>query len=453
MLSKSTTKELLRLALPMVVSQGAFAVMIFTDRLFMSYMDSAHIAAALGGGVAAFFCMSFFTGLISYGNAMVAQYYGARKYAQCTRATTQGMLIALASAPLLVTLGIVGVSAFEYLDHEPVQVPLEQAYFRVLLCGGLFSLLNAAFGSHFSGLGWTRIVMITNVLGTAVNIPVSWVLIFGKLGAPALGIEGAALGTVIASIFTNLVFLLFYLHREHRVMFKVDEAWRFDRAIMRRFLRLGLPSGLENFMNIATFNLFLLLFQSYGVVEGAAMAIVFNWDLLSFVPMIGLNIAVMSLIGRFVGAGDMKRANEVIAAGFLLAFSYSGTLAVVFFLYRVELIAFFDTGDADYPAIIAIGSQMMIGLVSYMLADATLLISGGALRGAGDTRWIMVTSTTVHWIMLLIQYCTIVVYRLDALVSWWVFVATLISLALIYLARLLGNTWRSPERLARVLAE
>ena len=71
---------------------------------------------------------------------------------------------------------------------------------------------------------------------------------------------------------------------------------------MRRYLRLGLPSGLESFMNIATFNLFLLLFQSYGVVQGAAMAIVFNWDFLSFIPMIGLNIGVMSLIGRFVGA-------------------------------------------------------------------------------------------------------------------------------------------------------
>jgi len=88
-----------------------------------------------------------------------------------------------------------------------------------------------------------------------------------------------------------------------------------------------------------------------------------------------------------------------------------------------------------------------------MLADAVILISGGALRGAGDTRWILITSTSVHWLMLLIQYCVIVVYGLDPRVSWWVFVAMLNTLALLYLGRLFGGTWRHPERLARVMSE
>jgi MATE family multidrug resistance protein len=214
-----------------------------------------------------------------------------------------------------------------------------------------------------------------------------------------------------------------------------------------------MPSGLETFMNVSTFNLFLLLFQSYGVVQGAAMAIVFNWDMVSFIPMIGLNIGVMSLIGRFVGAGNMARANQVIAAGFLLALGYSGLLAVVFLVFRTTLVGVFETQDAHFPAIRELANYMMIGLVSYMLADAIILISGGALRGAGDTRWIMITSTTVHWLMLLAQYFVIVVYKLDPLVSWWVFVAMLIVLALLYLGRLFGGTWREPARLARVMHE
>ena len=93
--------ELLRLSLPMVVSQGAFAVIVFTDRLFMSFLGPAHIAAALGGGVASFFCMSFFLGLISYGTALVAQYYGAGDLHRCPRVTTQAILRALTSSPLL----------------------------------------------------------------------------------------------------------------------------------------------------------------------------------------------------------------------------------------------------------------------------------------------------------------------------------------------------------------
>lgn len=453
MFTKATLQELTRLALPMVVSQGAFAVMVFTDRIFMSSLDAAHIAAALGGGVASFFCMSLFIGLISYGNALVAQYYGAGNTARCAKVTTQGLYIALASTPVLILAGYYGKGAFAHLGHEAVQVPLEQAYFEILMYGAVFALIKAALAAYFSGIGRTRVVMIADVIGTSVNIPLSWVLIFGKFGMPAMGIEGAALGTVLATLVTIGVFLAFYLAKKHRQQFSVDSAWGFDAGIMRRYLRLGMPSGLETFMSVATFNLFLLLFQSYGVIEGAAMAIVFNWDMLSFIPMVGLNIAVMSLIGRFVGAGDMDRANEVIAAGFALAFAYAGTLSIVFLLFRVELVAFFDTGEADFPAILAIGSQMMIGLVTYMLADATILISGAVLRGAGDTRWILVTSTSLHWVMLVIQYLTIVVYKLDALVSWWVFVATLLMLAVVYLGRLLGDTWRRPERLAKVLAE
>ncbi|MFK7976854.1 MAG: MATE family efflux transporter [Halioglobus sp.] len=453
MFTRATLRELTRLALPMVVSQGAFAVMVFTDRVFMSSLDSAHIAAALGGGVASFFCMSLFIGLISYGNALVAQYYGAGKFARCSKVTTQGLYLALASTPVLILAGYYGKYAFEHLGHEAVQVPLEQAYFEILMYGAVFALIKAALASYFSGIGRTRVVMVADVIGTGVNIPLSWVLIFGKFGFPAMGIQGAALGTVLATLITIAVFFTFYMRAEHRQQFSVDAAWQFERSIMRRYLRLGMPSGLETFMNVATFNLFLLLFQSYGVIEGAAMAIVFNWDMLSFIPMVGLNIAVMSLIGRFVGAGDMARANEVIAAGFMLAFAYAGTLSVIFLIFRIELVAFFDTGGADFPAILAIGSQMMVGLVTYMLADATILISGAVLRGAGDTRWIMLTSMSLHWVMLVIQYLTIVVYRLDALISWWVFVATLLILAIIYLWRLLGNTWRRPERLAKVLAE
>jgi len=453
LLSASTLRELLRLSLPIVVSQGAFAVMVFTVRMFMSYLDAAHIAAALGGGVATFFCFSFFMGLIAYGNALVAQYYGAGELRKCPRVATQAFIIAVASSPALFLAGYYGGDVFAYMGHDEAQVPLEKIYFQVLMAGSLFMLLKAGLGSYFSGIGRTRVVMVADLLGTALNIPLSWMLIFGKFGLPALGIAGAALGSVIATVFTIAVFLFFYLSRGHREQFHVDASFLFDRGIMRRYLRLGLPSGLENFMNTASFNLFLLLFQSYGVVQGAAMAIVFNWDMLSFIPMIGLNIGVMSLIGRFVGSGDMRRANQVIASGFIVAFAYSGCLALIFLLFRAELVGLFDNGGEDFAAIQDLGSAMMVGLVTYMIADATILISGGALRGAGDTRWIMLTSIGVHWLMLVVQYFVILVYRFSPLVSWWVFVAMLIVLAMLYLGRLLGGTWRRPERLARVMHE
>lgn len=449
----NTLRELWRLSLPMVVSQGAFALMVFTDRLFMSYLDSAHIAAALGGGVAAFFCMSLFLGVITYGNALVAQYYGSGQRAKCPQVTTQAAIIVLFSLPVLLLATLMGGQVFALMGHDPAQVPLEQVYFQVLMGGSAFTLLKAALASYFAGIGRTRIVMIADLLGATVNVPLSWVLIFGKFGAPALGIAGAALGTVAATLFSISVFMAFYLSRGHRDQFQVAQSLRFNAGIMRRYLRLGLPSGLENFMNTATFNLFLLLFQSYGVVQGAAMAIVFNWDMLSFIPMVGLSIGVMSLIGRFVGAGDLARANQVIVSGFAIGLTYTGSLSLIFLLYRGSLVAVFDNGSGDFAPIAELGSMMMIGLATYAVADAIVLVSGGVLRGAGDTRWIMFTSVSVHCLMLVVQYCVIVVYELGPMVSWWVFVLMLMSLAVLYVGRLAGGVWRRPERLARVLNE
>ena len=257
----------------------------------------------------------------------------------------------------------------------------------------------------------------------------------------------------VATLFSVGLFLAFYLSGAHQRRFGVAQAWQFDPGIMRRYLRLGLPAGLESFMNIATFNLYLLMFQSYGVVQGAAMAIVFNWDMLCFIPMIGLQVGVMSLIGRFVGAGDMTRANQVISSGFILALSYSGILVVLFLLFRVQLVDVFSTPDEAFTEIRELASYMMIGLTTYLLADAINLVSSGALRGAGDTRWIMNMSTSLHWLMLIAQYFVIMVFDLGPRVSWWVFVAMLVSLAAVFLWRLLGSVWRHPERLARVMAE
>lgn len=453
MLSRSTIGELLRLALPMVVSQGAFAVMVFTDRWFMSQIDAVHIAATLGGGVAAFFCVSLFVGILSYANALVAQYYGSGQLEKCPKVVTQGAIMALMCLPILALATYFVGDLFKAMGHAPEQVELERVYFYILMSGCFFNLLKSCIASYFSGIGRTKIVMFSDVLGMALNVPLSYALIFGKFGLPEMGIGGAALGTVIASLFALLVFCAFYFSKQHREQFRVLNSLGFDSAIFRRYLRLGVPSGFELFMNVATFNLFLLMFQSYGIAEGAAIAIVFNWDMMSFVPMIGLNIGVMSLIGRFVGAADMDRANEVIAAGFLVAISYSGILAVLFITYRVELVGVFATPTGDFAAISDMASYMMVGLSTYVVADAVLLISGGALRGAGDTRWLMITSISLHWLMLVAQYFIIMVYDFGHKASWWAFVAMILALALVYLYRLLGSVWRQPERLAKVMAE
>lgn len=451
--NKETLRELMRFAIPMVVSQGTFAVMIFTDRYFMSQLDPTHMAAALGGGVAAFFSFCFFTGLFSYANALTAQYFGAGEIEKCPKVVTQGLLMTLMSLPLLAIITLLVAGVFEFMEHDPLQVELERSYYLILMAGAIITLAKICISSYFAGIGRTQVVMVCDVCGLILNVPLCYAMVFGEFGFPAMGIEGAAISTIIATLFAFLLFLGFYFQKSHRDKFQVLQSFKIDKGILRRFMRLGLPSGTELFLNVAAFNIFLLMFQGYGITEGASAAIVFNWDILSFVPMLGLNIGVVSLIGRFVGAQDMERTNEVISAAFVIALSYSAVLVTIYISFRFALVGVFAPPEGDFSEILELASYMMIGLSTYAMADAAIQVCGGVLRGSGDTRWLMVASVSLHWIMLVAQYFIIRVFEYGPKASWWAFVIMILAIAAVYLWRLQSGHWRHPDALKRVMAE
>ncbi|HIG43677.1 MAG TPA: MATE family efflux transporter [Gammaproteobacteria bacterium] len=437
----------------MVVSQGAFAVMIFTDRYFMSLLSPTHMAASLGGGVASFFCMSLFIGVLSYANALVAQYYGAKELEKCPRVVTQGLILCLAFIPALLFIGYFVGNLFAFMGHDPELEVLERKYFYILIWGSGIGLIKTCFASYFAGIAKTRVVMIADTLGVLMNIPLTYALIFGVWGFPQQGIEGAAYATIISSIFSLGLFLLSYFEPGHINRYFINQSFKLDTGILRRYIRLGFPSGIEMFLNVAAFNLFLLMYQSYGVAEAASAAIVFNWDIVSFVPMIGLNVALISMVGRFVGAGNMDQMREVVVSGFLISLTYSAFLAVIFVLFREPLVQIFIIEDQHASAILELSTYMMIGLASYVMGDAIILVTGGVLRGAGDTRWLMWVSVLLHWLMLIIQYFVIKVFDQGPRIAWVIFVIMIIVTAAIYLLRLRSGKWRSPEALARVMAE
>lgn len=449
----ATLRTLLRMSVPMVISQGAFALMIFTDRYFLAQLSPAHMAAALGGGVAWYFSFALFNGILAYANALVAQYLGADERHKCSKVLTQGFILSLACMPLLVVVALLMRTVFTIMGHTPAQVALETAYYDILIYGTLFTLLKVCMASFFAGIGRTRVVMICDVFGIALNVPLSYLLIFGGFGLPALGMAGAAWGTVISSVFTLALFGLFYFARANYERFQIGASFVFDRGIARRYLRLGFPSGMEMFLNVAAFNLFLLMFQSYGVAEAAAATIVFNWDILSFVPLLGLNIAVMSLVGRAVGAGDVGRLQDVTRAGYVLGLGYSLVLATLYLLFRNNLVDMFIFQTEDAVAIRELARFMMVGLSCYVLCEGMLQVAAGVLRGAGDTHWVMVASVSLHWLMLVLQYFIIKVLDLGPRASWLGFVCMILMIAAVFLYRLFGNRWRDPERLRAIMAE
>lgn len=438
-------RQLVAIAFPMFVSQAADTLMMFVSRFFLARVGREHMAAAMSGGLTAFMCFTFFIGVIGYGNALVAQHLGSGRRERCGLAAAQGLLLALLSYPFILLVRPAGLWLLRSAGHDPLQQALETDYFRIMIWFAVFPLLRAAFGSFFSGIGRTRMVMIANGIGMLVNILLNYVLIFGKCGLPALGLRGAAFGTAIAGIVSVAILAGAYFSAGFRREYGTATGLRLDRPVFTCLLRFGLPSGTEFFLNMTAFTLFVQFMHSYGRDVAAAVTITFNWDMVAFVPLVGVGIATMSLVGRYMGAGSPALAERAAYSGLKTTLWYTTVIFVLFLAAPQLLAGLFTPGGPgqDYGAVMP-QAVFMIRMASvYLLSDALMLVFGGALRGAGDTRWVMCTSVSCHWLFTSTSWTLIRVVRCTPETAWIVFVVLVSLTGALFFARFRGGRWKS----------
>jgi MATE family multidrug resistance protein len=427
----------------MVVSQASDSIMMFVDRVFLSRVGELHLAASMAGGLTMFMLSSFFIGTVGYVTAIVAQYYGAKRYELCGEATFQSILIALVCYPVLLGLSPLVRYFFVLAGHAPRQIELGYLYFQTLIFGSVFLILRYALAGFFLGVGRTTVVMLANLAGMLINIPFNYVLIFGKLGFPAMGLQGAAIGTIAGNATIFAILLLFYLRGVNRAQFNTNRSLKFRPQIMGKLLRFGIPSGFEMFLSVTAFNLFVQFMHSYGTVVAAAVTITFNWDIVAFIPMLGMSHATTALVGQNIGAGDREEARRSTYVALRVAWVYSGFMVLLFVFGTRYLVGAFASGFGANAAQIASLAVVMLRLAAiYTLADSAQLVFTGALRGAGDTRWVMRMSIGLHWVFSGVAIFLIRSIQADPVTVWLVFIAFVMGLGLVMFLRFRGGKWR-----------
>lgn len=444
--NKTTLQRLLSIALPMVVSQASDSIMMFVDRVFLSRVGELHLAASMAGGLTMFMLSSFFVGTVGYVTAIVAQYFGANRYKLCGEATFQSILIALACYPVLLGLSPLVRYFFVLAGHRPQQIELGYLYFQTLIFGSVFLILRYALAGFFLGVGRTTVVMLANIVGMLVNIPANYALIFGKLGFPEMGLQGAAIGTIAGNATIFAILLLFYLRGANREQFNTNKSLKFRPQIMGQLLRFGIPSGFEMFLSVTAFNLFVQFMHSYGTAVAAAVTITFNWDIVAFIPMLGMSHATTALVGQNIGAGDREEARRSTYVALRVAWVYSGFMVLLFVFGTRYLVGAFASGIGGNAAQIASLAVVMLRLAAlYTLADSAQLVFTGALRGAGDTRWVMRMSIGLHWVFSGVAIFLIRFIQADPVTVWMVFIAFVMGLGLVMFLRFRGGKWRQIE--------
>lgn len=384
-------RQVLTIAFPLILSTGSWSLQHFVDRMFLAWHSPEAVAASTPAGILNYTLMSVFIGTAGYVSTFVAQYYGAGRHDRIGPCVWQGLYLSVLGALAMAVCIPLADPAFRLIGHTPEIQRQETAYFTVLCFGAFPAIACSALSGFFSGRGATWPVMWANLAATLVNVVLDYLLIFGVGGFPAMGIVGAAVATNLSMVASLLVYCALIFRQGPDRRFHVLRGWRFDPALCRRIIRFGLPSGVQFFVDLAGFTIFLLIIGRLGTESLAATNIAFNINMLAFMPMVGLGMAISVLVGQHLGRNNPTLAERCTTSGLHITLLYMGTVALLYVLTPELFLAPYAAGaEAErFEGIRRLAVVLLRFVALYSIFDVLSIVYAAALKGAGDTRFVM----------------------------------------------------------------
>ncbi len=444
--SEGGYRQFLVIAFPLILSTGALSVQHFVDRMFLTWYSPEAIAAAMPAGMLNFCIMSLFIGTVGYVNTFVAQYFGAGEKNRIGPAVWQGLYISVLGGLGIMLLIPFAEPIFRLVGHDAAIRQLEVEYFAILCLGAIPMIASTALAGFFSGRGRTWPVMWVNILATGVNLMLDYVLVFGLWGFPEMGIRGAGIATVLAGVFSLLAYIPLVCRPLHDGKYHTLRGWRLEKELFLRLLRFGFPSGVQFFLDMSGFTVFIFLIGHLGTVSLAATNIAFNIGTLSFMPMIGSSIAISVLVGQYLGKNQPEIATTSVYSGFHLTFGYMFVIALAYLFIPEFFVLPFAAGadPAGFAEIYRLTVLLLRFIAVYSVFDTMNLVFASAIKGAGDTRYVMFAIIITSALVLVIPtYLGVMVMGWGLMASWINVSAYVIVLSIVFLLRFLGGKWKS----------
>ncbi|MFZ5828862.1 MAG: MATE family efflux transporter [Planctomycetota bacterium] len=437
-------RDVLKIALPLIISTASWSVMNFIDRMFLLWHSTEAMAAAMPAGLLHFSLVCFPLGLAQYTTTFVAQYHGAGRPERVGVALWQGLWVGAIAAPLFLLTIPAAPALFHTAGHDAAVADLETVYFQILAFAGGAGVLAAAMASFFTGRGKTHVVMVVDVTAALMNVGLDYCLIFGNLGFPTWGMAGAAWATVASMWFRVLAYGLLMSRSHLRRRYQLVEGCRYDRELMSRLFKFGAPNGLQLLLEVSAFSVFIVLVGHFGREAMAATTLAFNINSLAWVPMLGLGNAVTAMVGQQLGRNSPRLAARATWTAFLMAQAYLSTMALLYVTVPDAFMLGHASGMERQP-FSEIRDTVVVLLrfaAVYSLFDAMNLVFVSAIKGAGDTRFVLATTAVMSPLPVLIGWLGVRVFDGGLLWCWLVITVWISLLGLIYLLRYLQGKWR-----------
>jgi MATE family multidrug resistance protein len=429
--SQSEWRALVAIAFPAVAVQVGMMLMGVVDTLMVGRVSPQALAGVALGNLYVFNVMVISMGALFALDPLVSQAVGAADTVGVTRALQRGVILAIGLA-FLTMLTMIPATPLLRLFRQPAEViPGASAYVHINAIGMIPFLVFVVLRQSLQAIGRLAPIVVTIVIANLLNAALNWVLIFGHWGAPPMGVAGAAIATVIGRWAMCLLLLALawpelrpHLGALDRASLRVEPLWR--------MLVLGLPIGLQQFLEMSAFAAVGLLMGTFGTVQVASHQIALNLAALSFMVPLGVGAAAAVRVGHAVGAGDAVRSRFAARIAYAVGGGFMCTTALLFLLLPDQLARLY-TSDA---ALVAIAGSLIPIAGMFQVFDGLQAVGAGVLRGLGDTRVPLIAMLTGYWVIgvpvsVMLGFKT----GMGPQGLWWGFVAGLASVAIFLLWR------------------
>jgi putative MATE family efflux protein len=435
-------RDVLRLALPAMGEQTLSMMVGIVDTFLVGHLGAASLAAVGLANQWVFMATMLFGAIATGATALIARFVGARDQQQANEVLRQSMLLGVFIGLAATALGLsLAQPALTLLGAQDEVIGLGTSYLQVVASIFFFSTLMFIGNACLRGAGDTRTPLFVMLVVNVLNTVVAWTAINGPFGLPQLGVVGSALGAAVGRFVGGILVVVILLKGRAGIQLKL-KGLRPDWDLIRRTLRVGLPTGLEQLLFRTGHMFFARILAELGTVAYAANQVAINGWSLSFMPGFGFALAATTLVGQSLGAKDPEGAQQKGYTAYRIGASLMGVAGLAFVLFSPHIVGFF-TNDSE---VVALGTMplRMVGIIQPLLAAS--MIFAGALRGAGDTRYPMaVTGGSIWLIRLPLAYLFALVLGWGLLGAWGAFAIDLSLRGLLNFLRFRSGRWKSVE--------
>lgn len=451
--------EVLRISIPLMISTGCLSVVLFVDRTLLLKLDGTSMSAAMAAGNLFWTLLCLPLGIASMTGAFVAQYVGAGKPQHVGRLLWQSVFLSFATVPIWCIAAYFARDMFVATGQAPELLDHETIYLQVLMFGAVGGILESALSGFFSGTHRTMAVMWINVAAALINLILDVPFIFGFGPLEPMGIMGAALASVISFWFKAIAYAVLLLRPRFRELYQLRGGMVWDGRLAGRLLFFGLPSGLQYLAEAGAFAVIVLQIGQLGNMHLQATTMAINFNMIAFVPLMGVSIGASVLVGQHLTRSGAKIATRAAYTSLLIAICYSAFWGIIYLgtpdflmdLYRyakpAEIVERSAGVDETETAIQA--ATVLLGFVAaYVLFDSIQLVLAGVLRGAGDTWFVLAATASSSAIALTVG---LLLEPEDVGLHYWWYVITgwVWLLAVTMSARFLQGRWKDKRLVER----